>query len=414
MATALALMSFMAMAKDGVVEDYNRSSLYTFFVLHDGTGMYENIYETALNVANPERYNNHNLSMRILLAVGKPDDDQLQKQASDFLVKNQIAKRLVSKWFDRDKKDGSFNMQLIKDRGNYNATVEDVNVARKTVRGNAMLEDAGEHLLNNTFVIVNDITYVNRQARAEGWQAFFQAAAMIGDVASSVSNIGGSSQPNINLGDAISGMGNVGNSISSLIAGFCVHIRSYLYKLTWNDEVAGTFYSQYYYDKNSVDNEKKKAYDMDRNLFKLEYVGTYDETTGKTVTRGLHTDKDVFLKVLTRAVDENIVQLQEKFEVFKVTAPVYSVNNNEAKIHIGLKEGVKASSKYEVLERKEDADGKISYVRKGIIKPISGKIWDNRCMASEEQADCADLMATTFEKVSGADLYPGMLVREIE
>ena len=39
---------------------------------------------------------------------------------------------------------------------------------------------------------------------------------------------------------------------------------------------------------------------------------------------------------------------------------------------------------------------------------------DNRCMAAEEQADGAGLGFTTFEKVSGGDFYPGMLVREIK
>ena len=41
-------------------------------------------------------------------------------------------------------------------------------------------------------------------------------------------------------------------------------------------------------------------------------------------------------------------------------------------------------------------------------------IWDNRYMASEEQAYGSDFGFTTFRKVSGGDFYPGMLIREIK
>lgn len=42
------------------------------------------------------------------------------------------------------------------------------------------------------------------------------------------------------------------------------------------------------------------------------------------------------------------------------------------------------------------------------------QIWDNRCMAIEEEAEGANLGFTVFEKVSGDDIYPGMLIREIK
>ena len=35
-------------------------------------------------------------------------------------------------------------------------------------------------------------------------------------------------------------------------------------------------------------------------------------------------------------------------------------------------------------------------------------------MAKEEKAEGAELGFTTFEKVSGKDFYPGMLIREIK
>lgn len=82
---------------------------------------------------------------------------------------------------------------------------------------------------------------------------------------------------------------------------------------------------------------------------------------------------------------------------------------------IGLKEGVNAKSKYEVLERSIDEQGRISYHRRAMLSPDKAHIWDNRCMASEEEAENADLHYTSFRITQGsaANLYPGMLIREV-
>ena len=391
-----------------VVADYNRSSLYTISLLHNGTAMYPEIFQTVLKLECPDRYNDHSLSLRTIDAFGKPDEKEQLLQLEDFIKRNKIAKRMVAKWFDRDKETGTFNVELIKERGNYNATMEELNFALQTVRGKAILEDAGEQLIGNTFLIVNDITYVNKQTRAEKWQAAFETAMIVATLGASV---GGKNEKNASKG--VGGISSLGNTITSLVAGFGVNIRSYLFKLTWNEEIAGQFYSQYYFDKNNVSVEKKKAFDFDDSLFKLEYVGSFESSSSKTVTRGLHKDEEVFKKVLTRAIDDNIVQLRRKFEVFKITAPIYQIDEGEIRIHIGKKEGISLGSKFEVLERIEDGNGKLSYNRKGIIKP-KGKIWDNRFMAVEEEAENATLGYTTFEKVSGGDFYPGMLIREIK
>ncbi len=62
-----------------------------------------------------------------------------------------------------------------------------------------------------------------------------------------------------------------------------------------------------------------------------------------------------------------------------------------------------------------EEDGMTTYKRVGIIKPIKDKIWDNRFLAEfEEENENRVLTATEFEKVSGGDFYPGLLVREID
>ena len=207
----------------------------------------------------------------------------------------------------------------------------------------------------------------------------------------------------------------LGGLVSDQIAGFMVDVHSYLFQLEWNDEIAAKFYSEYWCDANNPDPARKAAFEADKTTFKMKYIGDYSARSSKTVMRGLYTPQDVFNKVMTRAADENIVQLQKKFPVFKVTAPLTDVENGIVKAHIGLKEGVNPKSKYEVLERRRAEDGTISYERRAVLVPDKDRIWDNRCMAVEEMADNAELGATSFRITSGneASLYRGMLLREI-
>ena len=52
-------------------------------------------------------------------------------------------------------------MELIKERGVYNASASDWELAFKSQRGKALLEDAGEQLIGNTYLVMNDIRYVD-------------------------------------------------------------------------------------------------------------------------------------------------------------------------------------------------------------------------------------------------------------
>lgn len=405
---AVMLSVLTVSGQDNQQKPYNRSSIYPLYVTHPGTKMFDEIFTALWELPVPDKFNDHSLSLRIVNAADSKDAGKFEEDMAKFFAENQVAKRMVSKWFNRDKETGAFDINLVADRGYYNASQADLNLALKTARGQAMLADAGEQLIPNTFIVVSDVTYVDKQERAENAAAFFQ---ILGAVAGAASGIGGGVGSGADLAKSIS---DLGGSISDMVAGFTVKIESHLFQLVWDDATASTFYSQYYYDAQNIDEDKKSAYEADENTFKLKYIGSYKATSDKTVMRGVKNDEEVFRKVLARATDKNIVALQKQFDVFKVVMPVYKVQGDKILVQIGLKEGVSANSKYEVLERVEDAEGNISYQRKGVIKPVVNKIWDNRYMAVEEEAVNANLNYTTFEVVSGTGFYPGMLVREIK
>ena len=77
-----------------------------------------------------------------------------------------------------------------------------------------------------------------------------------------------------------------------------------------------------------------------------------------------------------------------------------------------MKEDVTEKSRFEVLEVVKDEEGRTSYKRVGVIRPVKGKIWDNRYMADAEGSAESQLDGTLFERVSGSDFLPGYLIRE--
>jgi len=372
-------------------DKYRRSSLYSILIKHPEKLFCPEIVEVFNSIPVPDKFNDHNLAIRMVNAYVPPHlekSKELQKQSIEiFLSQNDIGRRMIAKWFNRDKNFGSFDMNLVAQRGLYDASVLDIQIADKTVRGRAMLADAGEELIGNTYVIVNDIRYVDKAEE------------------SYMANVFGSYSKAVT---------------SKNVADFEVNITSYLYRLDWTDEIANIFYNNYWFDKNSVNLNRKTAFDNDSKTFTITYFGSQTVvSSGKTTMRGINTKADaetikreMIKKVCTRAIDAAIVQLQRTYDEFKVKTPL--ISTEPIKAYIGRKEGVSEESKFEVLEKNEDKNGRTFYKRVGIIQPIKGKIWDNRYLALEEGFEGAGFGATEFIKISGDNFFTGMLIREMK
>lgn len=382
---------------------YMRSSLCIMMVEHPELEFNAEIENVFRNMKIPNRFNSHDLGVRVIRFA---NDDNQQRNIELFANNQQVAKRMVAKWFGRNKQTGTFDTELLRERGHYAATKIDVNSARMQARGVALLEDMGEHLIGHTYWVVNDVKYVNHSNFASnvknGMVALGGVTDMVSDVASSKK---GSELSLASSSDkALSFMDN--------IKGFRVKITSYLFRLKWNEEVANTFYTQYYTEDASGDFNKKAAFRGLSGLFTLEYVGQTTSTSSKTSMSKKNTKEDMIEKVCTRALDKNLADLQHEYAEFRIKAPL--VSTEPLKVYIGMKEDVTPKRRYEVLEVQEDQEGRHSYKRVGVIKPMENKIWDNRFMADEEGTVESQLDGTLFEKVSGGEFLPGMLVREMK
>ena len=407
---------------------YRRNSLATVLVYHPEDEFGPEIYKAFDSLPIPDKYDDHTIEGARVIdnstiwGVQKRDSgyykatyghqlsaSELQKNAKfteDLLNEAEVGKKMVAKWFGLEGEsveDATFNTRLIQTRGQYNATDVDVALAVQTTRGLASLSDAGEELLHNTFVLVNDITYVTAEQEAEA--------------AKTAMNVIGGLLDAFTGGSGGRDLAKLGGAIADSFTGFKVKTHSYLYQLEWNDSIAAIFYQFHY--TGTPDPVKVQAFLDDKTTYRLKYVAHEYEFDKKAVLKGKYSRTELVRTICARSMDKNIVALAKQYEDFKVKTPVYSVLTNErGKIEgyaakIGMKEGITESSKFQVVQRYYDPEtGKTTYKYVATVKPKKGQIWDNRYNAVLEQADGATLPYTTFTKTAGGEILPGMLLIE--
>lgn len=385
---------------------YRRSSLYTLAIIDPTKPFGEKFGSMFGELPFPDKYNNHSVGMRSFKLT--TPDMQRAEFAKKFLDDNLVAKRLVAKWFSRNRETGAFDLSYVARMGQYDASLLDAAIASHTVRGVMALDDAGEELINNTFVIVYDFIYKSSYNLTKVLKSSNKNDDSLDKFFSDVEKSGYTDQL---MTSFIAG---ADKELNNLYSSFKVDVVFYLFKLRWNSDIGNEFYTRFWCDAHSsaeVVEQRKAIFDAERELFKLDYIGESVASTEKVSVEGCQSDKEVLQKMLTRVIHKNTVELQRKFEVFKTKEPLLSTKPIQARV--GMKEGVTKDSQFEVLEVVQDENGRTQYEPVGIIEPVADKIWDNRFMAAQERALNSDLSATTFKKVKGKDFYPGMLIREI-
>ncbi len=401
------------------INKYRRSSLAMILIESKSFPDKDIVMQAWNNYPFPDKYNDHNVDVSSMdpdnYVVTREDLKDAGMRTSFFntssdaqnslkempikiekFIKSQnIAKKMVSKWFDRSP-DGTFDTKLIEERGFYNATAMDAAIAKHQIRGLALLGDAGEQLINNTFVTFSKVTFVQNEP----------VARKIRDIA------------------ILTIQQKVKNPIAQSLAiaaarlayekakeGYSVWTHTWLYKLDWNDSISNFFYTNLW--------DNKEAYDSSH-IFRFKYVGMASSKSLVTFSlkkgQGHRTNEQIINLATGRNIDKVFAKLQKDFDVFKPKIPVLSTDPITARI--GLKEGVKPGDKFEVLEMEMDTTtGKTTYVKVGKVK-VSKKfpIWDNRYNMGIPDSVTSDVSskvtATTFK--GSSNIQPGMLLVQIK
>lgn len=416
---------------------YRRSSLSMILIESDNFPSKDDVMKSWSDYPFPDKYNKHNidsksinidriqLSDEELLAEGYLKDTirgkvEIAKQVAqlktlrfinsdkseavlipsekkeyqlkiDKVIKDlNLAKQLVSSWFNKDK-NGKFDMSLVQERGFYNASDLEANIARGQARGLAALGDAGEELINNTFLTFTKLDFVEnepiaRKIRDEGRDQTYDKL---------------SGKPQFLIDQAIKKVDKVYDKTKE---GYSLWSKTWLYKLKWNDEIAFTFYNDMWTNSKAFDNTS---------LFTLEFVGVqYNQSLVTFKLGDKRTQADIIDLALVRNLDNAFAELQKENDVFKPKVPVTSIDPILAPV--GKKESLEGGEKFEILEMTYNSrTGKTEYKKIGTVK-AEKPVWDNRYKAGEGPEDevPGPLNGTVFK--GSKNVQMGMLLKQVK
>jgi len=402
--------------KKSDVVKYRRSSLHTMIIEDAKLPKIDLILKTFNAAPVPDKYNDHTIENKLITIAGadtsaaaiaaeaeksqkekKAEGKDMSPEISQFFTDNKVANKMMAKWFNRSP-EGGFNMDLIGERGMYDASAKDAADANSTERGKAMLADAGEELIGNSFVVVHHTKFVSNEVAAK--------------IALTISNAAIAKLPAMTQKIATIAATNLYEKARQ---GYSVWTTAYLYQLQFTDSIAAVFYQDMWMDDSSIDAAKKDMFDK-TDLFQLKLLGFQK---AKALVTGLSKDSDseeaIVQKATIKSIDAVYGKLQRKFEAFRTKTPIVSSDPIGAKI--GLKEGVEKGDKYEVLERIEDENENfLKWKRKGTVTVDKKNIWDNVSKEGDLDEDGKPIkkQKITFTHFKGkGKYYPGMLLRQI-
>ncbi|MFR9669872.1 MAG: hypothetical protein SNH16_01105 [Rikenellaceae bacterium] len=449
-----------AAANEAKGGEYRRSSLCLMMIKTPTMPMAEMIEKSFLESPMPEKYNDHNVGKRVFalsdvkvekednavfqeaISRGKsseskaanPDDgeagekkgggfgkfmadasraaaseatgglvstegaSQVAAVAYKYLSDKNIGYHMMNKWFGGTV---SNNLDLIGQRGLYDASVARTQEAAGNYIGNYSLMDAGMELIPNSFAVVSIYEYLNKDQLVEQIGAIMMAGAELsGNEIAIMSAKAAVTAMKVSMGE-----------------GYYVKTRTFLFQLNCDEQILGTI------DTELWDKPLKWAEHKDK--FEFNYIGT--ETAWAKVKAGIFTNKseEELIRIATiNAMDDVLAKLEKKYEIFKTKVPLMVEEVVDGKkttqvltANIGLKDGLSAGDKYEVLEGYyEEGSARTKYKKIGTVKVSKDQIWDNRYMADVEntlQGDAQGFTATRFDG-GKAKFYSGCVLRQVK
>ena len=279
----------------------------------------------------------------------KAQQDKLFKtEILKLLNEKKVGQGIVAKWFNRQP-DGTFNADVLKERGIYNSDDSDLAIASSSKRGESALMDAGLGLVDHSYVLV--LGYSNLMTMNQYYDQIKAAP------------------------DARKMNGVKGDMIGLL------------YKLNFSDSVSAVFFQDMWANKGAGDS-KSKAAKFDANTFPLVPIKSLimpmqstQYNSGQSLAPKVQKTQDELLRDMVNSSVTNVInQMTYQVSDFKVKAQVYKTKPIAVKI--GKKEGLGYDQRYFVFENRQTRSGDQYSKRIGVIKSMS--VADNRMVTKGE------------------------------
>jgi len=366
--------------KDAV---YYRSSLT--YIVENYSGRYRSqVIEAFPEVVVPTKLDDNRLDRPFIPQVDASEANYNQ-QVENSLQQKRIPNQIIAKWFNR-KPDGSFDMDLVLQRGQYNANDAAVLSALSMQRGLSAIDQTAMELVGNSFILVIDIkdiltmddeydlTNKRRRAYARKYKTQY-------------------------------------SPVKRIFNGYKAHVEYRLYQINFNDSIAAIFYRNLWVDPNDpedVKSQRKRAFiDFD---FPLIYqYQSFRTITGTQLNPGIPlapfsqaSKRKLMIRMFNNGVTAFIAEVEKVIPKFKVRANLVSSDPILAKI--GLKEGLHVDQRFFVYEDKMNRAGVVKSKRKGVVRVKH--VSDNRQNAT------GNTESTEFYQIAGNGLGVGMVLEQ--
>lgn len=406
------------------IEDikYKRNSLSIFLVSDGDYPNRDKVSNAYVNYEFPDKYNDHSLNIsnidlseitfneeefsKILEDLGfetKESYDESIKTAKEifgdwykdnrihlyklkkFITDSKLGSKLIEKWYDSNS-DGEFDIDLITERGLFNASKEDIDKAKSEATGNdVIVTGAALDLIPQTYLVFNSMSFYSNEKMASLIRS--EAQKLIDDM-----DEGFLKDMAIGAADGVYETTSIGYSVST---------NAYLFKLKWDEQDQLNLYSNWTNKEEFLKND-----------FPLEHVGT--ELANSIVTFSLkkedigRTEDDIITLATVRNVEKVFSKLTKKYEDFKPKVPLAEFGPLTA--FIGMKEGLEGGETFDVLNEEYDSKtGRTIYKSIGKIKVDKKSIWDNRYSLDGESNNPSGPDRTSFKGKAKKATYGSLL-----
>ncbi len=356
--------------------DYNRNALTTV-VLNFNENHSGEVFPRFHVMPVPDKFFNNALSNHVFDMKGTKRPvvtelpELLQYMSDDFIIgklnEQKVAQQVLSQWFNRQK-DGSFNVDVLKERGLYNANDNDFFTASASKRGTSTLMDMGLKLVNQTYVLVFD--YYNIMNMNEYY------------------------------------IKNETPEKDRTSNGYIAKVKTYLYRLDFGENVAAEFFNKYWIYPDDKDKAGKiKAFDdatfrwipVGRQI--AEHQSSQSNPDKNTIIK--QKSKEELIDDLNKNLMEKILpQMEARSDEMRVKAMVSNVKPISAKI--GKKEGLGFDQRYYVYENRMKKDGEVYKKMIAVVKSM--KVVDNR-KVTQGQSDVSEFYQIYGGKVDNMGMF---------
>ncbi len=345
---------------------YDRSAVTLFYVQFSNEAHASEIQSKIDKISFSDKYYNNNLNQITLPNAFTRKSHELVESLSKYMNDQQVGRQVISKWYARQD-DGTMNMDLIFDRGMFNATDAAYIKAQSTKLGNAVLQDYGNRLIGRSYILVLDYQSIQTMKEAK-----------------------------------MSGM-----------KGWKSTVTGYLFKVKYNEETQNAVYDAWIYPEDSPTVKAEKNKKFEQIQVPVEFVTkttvyvtasqpAEDTQLGRLMKQ--KSEDELLSEMVQKGYDESLYFLEKNHEDFMVKTTIFQVRPIRAKI--GKKEGLKCDNRYFAYEYVYDEKTNTTKPRfRGVIRATSS-IVDNRQVAK------GDMPTSKFYQTSGRRLRTGYLLRQ--